>query len=85
MEVFKDIVFPVYRKYKNGLSLFRINGADSFDEIRIMGARHLHSHHEVKTLPERNFLYDLVINYEAYAESISAEAFESALQRAQSH
>lgn len=83
MEVFKGIVFPVYRKYKNGLSVFRINSADSFDEVRSMGARYLHSHHEVKTLPERNFLYDLVINYEAYAESVSAEVFEAAFQRAQ--
>jgi hypothetical protein len=83
VEVFKDITFPVYRKYKNGLSVFRINSADSFDEIRMMGTRYLHSRHEVKTLPERNFVYDLVINYEAYAENISAETFEAALHRAE--
>lgn len=64
-------MFPVYRKYKNEKSWFRITGPDSFEEIRIIGSRMDKSLHHVKTLPERNFIYDMVFHYHAFADEIS--------------
>lgn len=69
---FSSISFPVYRKYKNEKSWFRITGPDSFEEIRIIGSRFDKSSHQVKTLPERNFILDLVFHYHEFAQEITA-------------
>ena len=81
LELYKNISFPVYRKYINGQSWFRITGPDSFEEIRLMGAKYIRSLHEVSTLPERNFILDLVHHYTGFATEIAATEFENVAQR----
>ncbi|HEU4716203.1 MAG TPA: hypothetical protein VFU15_00130 [Bacteroidia bacterium] len=73
--------FPAYRKYKNGLSFFRINSVSSFDEIRKVGSRFLFSHHEVVIFPDRNLLNDLLSAYHDFALEITREEWEDALER----
>ena len=82
MELYKNISFPVYRKYINGQSWFCITGPDSFEEIRAMGSRYLRSKHEVRTLPERNFILDLVLHFAGFATEISAEEFKKVAREA---
>lgn len=71
------VKYPVYRKYNNDLSWFRINSAESFDEIRKMGAQYLKSVHTVKILPERTMLHDLLFDYGEFAVEIDREEFEA--------
>jgi hypothetical protein len=67
--------YPVYRKYLNGLSWFKITGPDSFEEIRKMGTRYLKSTHTVKILPDRNLLHDLLVDYHAFAVDIDGAEY----------
>jgi hypothetical protein len=71
-----EISFPVYRQYKNGLSWFRFESADHFTEVRKIGSKYISSVHEAMILPDRNFIHDLVLDYEAFAVEIQAKEFE---------
>jgi len=54
--------FPQYRKYSNDKSFFKIISTDQFEELQIIGQKfNLHSF-EVKILPDRNFMSDLLEN-----------------------
>lgn len=74
--------FPAYRKYLNGMSYFRIDSTDKFEEIRIIASRFLITSHEVKMFPERNMLQDLLHEYNSFAVEISAEEYEQMAQMA---
>jgi hypothetical protein len=71
-----EIYFPVYRQYKNGLSWFGFLIADHFTEVRKIGSKYISSVHEAKILPDRNFIHDLVLDYDAFAVEILEEEFE---------
>ncbi len=73
---FEDIVFPVYRRYKNGRSYFKIINERSFEEVRPLGASRIVTVTEAKQFPEINFIRDLVFHYSDMAEVISAEEYE---------
>ena len=70
--------FPVYRKYKNGRSYFRILNEKEFEEIRISGSRAYYSRVQAKQLPELNFIQDLLYNFREMAEPATAPEFERA-------
>jgi hypothetical protein len=73
-----DVInYPVYRKYHNGLSWFKITGPRAFVEIRKMGSRYLVSHHETKILPERVMLNDLLHDYSAFAVEIEQSEYNA--------
>lgn len=55
--------FPLYRKYPNEKSFFRITASDAFDELKIMGSRYMIYHVKASILPDRNFIADM-INFE---------------------
>ncbi len=71
----EPVNYPVYRKYKNGQSWFKVTGDASFEEIRKMGVRYLKSVHVVKILPERVMLHDLVFDFANLADEISDEEY----------
>ena len=73
---FEDIVFPVYRRYKNGGSYFKIINEKSFEEVRPLGSRRLVSVVNARQFPEMTFIRDLVFDYHKMAEEISAEEYE---------
>ncbi len=69
--------YPVYRKYHNGLSWFKITSPETFVEIRKMGSRYLISEHETKILPERVMLNDLLYDYSAFAVEIEQAEYDA--------
>lgn len=75
--------FPVYRKYLNGMSFFRIDNPEHFEEIRRIGSRYLITSHEVKILPDRNLVHDLIHDYTNFAEEIGSEEYETTRKMAE--
>lgn len=67
--------FPVYRKYRNELSWFRIESSEKFEEIRKIGTRFEVTSHEVRILPDRNMLHDLLYAYENFAVEITSDEY----------
>jgi len=71
----KDINFPVYRKYKNNKSYFKIIQPNKFEEIQIIGSKKIVKQTEAKQYPEMVFIRDLVFNYAEMAVEISEEEY----------
>ncbi len=71
----KDINFPVYRKYKNNKSYFKIIQPDRFEEIQIIGSKKIVKQTEAKQYPEMVFIQDLVFNYTEMAVEITEEEY----------
>jgi hypothetical protein len=73
---FEGIIFPQYRKYKNGKNFFKIISEKEFEEKTFLGGQsHIHRF-EAKILPDRNLIYDLLLNYSEFAVEIGAEEYE---------
>jgi hypothetical protein len=66
----EDIHFPVYRKYKNNKSYFKIIHPRLFEEIQIVGSKKIVKQIEAKLFPEVLFIQDLVLNYHEMADEI---------------
>jgi hypothetical protein len=71
----KDINFPVYRKYKNKKSYFKIIQPKLFEEIQIIGSKKIIKEVEAKQFPEMLFISDLISNYSEMADEISEEEY----------
>jgi hypothetical protein len=71
----KDINFPVYRKYKNNKSYFKIIQPKLFEEIQIIGSKKIIKEVEAKQFPEMLFISDLLSNYSEMADEISEEEY----------
>lgn len=74
----KDINFPVYRKYKNNKSYFKIIQADLFEEIQIVGSKKIVKQTKAMQYPEMVFIRDLVFDYAEMAVSINESEYLSA-------
>lgn len=68
---FEDIQFPVYRKYKNNNSFFKILSRTSFEEIQHIGSKAKLNSITATQFPEMNHIYDLVYNYMAFGSEIT--------------
>ncbi|MCB0410492.1 MAG: hypothetical protein KDD29_09760 [Flavobacteriales bacterium] len=70
-----EISFPVFRKYKNQKSFFKIISQTEFEEIKLFGAKgELHSF-SAKILPDRNYIYDMLYNYTDYWDESDENEF----------
>lgn len=71
--------FPVYRKYKNDKSFFKISSFREFEELKIWGSKY--SIHSIKAdiLPDRNFIHDMLNNINQYWEEIEAPEYQEKL------
>jgi hypothetical protein len=67
--------YPLYRKYKNGKSYFRILSPAEFDEIQSLGTRWTIHHFSAKILPDRNLIYDMTFDFKNNWEEISEQEF----------
>lgn len=72
-----NINYPIYRKYKNNKSYFKIISKEEFEEIQVLGNTYTLYHFKAKILPDRNLIEDLSINYEAYCDVISEKEYET--------
>jgi len=75
---FEDINFPVYRKYKNNKSYFKIINPRLFEEIQVIGSKKIVKQITANLFPEMNFIRDLVYDYAARAVEIGAEEYVDA-------
>lgn len=67
--------FPVYRRYLNDRSYFKIESSSVFEELTITGRCFSLNKIETKTLPERNFLSDMLFNYKDHWIEISEKIY----------
>ena len=68
-------MFPVYRKYINNKSYFKVFDSESFEEIQILGNNYWVHEFKAKILPDRYFIKDLIeMEGERWVE-ISAEDY----------
>lgn len=67
----EGINFPLYRKYKNNKSYFKIINSQLFEEIQIIGSKKAVRQTEAKLFPEKLFINDLIFNYHNMAYEIS--------------
>lgn len=71
----KNTNFPQYRRYKNGLSYFKILSLIEFEEIKVVGEKRIKQHVIAGQYPEKVFINDLLFNYEGFAEVIGVEEY----------
>lgn len=77
---FEGINFPVYRKYKNNKSYFKIINPRLFEELQRMGSKTVLRQTEAKQFPEMVFIHDLVMDYAAMADVITEEEYLQAIE-----
>ena len=70
------ITYPLYRKYSNNKSLFKINSPTQFEEIQILGAKKVFHSFTAKILPDRNFIHDLIFDYEKHWVLCNQQEYE---------
>jgi hypothetical protein len=71
--------FPEYRRYKNKQSYFKILSEEEFVEYKLIGKRMESHRFKAKILPDRNYINDMLYNYEPYWEVISEIEFQEFL------
>jgi len=71
--------YPVYRKYKNNKSFFKIINENEFEEISFIGKKTIVTKHQAKILPDRNLIADLLQDRNI-ADVSNQEEYESYLQ-----
>lgn len=71
------IKFPQYRRYKNGLSYFKILSLTEFEEIKVIGKKHMLQHVVAHQYPEKVFINDLLFKYEEFAEEIREDVYKA--------
>jgi hypothetical protein len=57
----EDIQFPQYRKYSNNKNYFRIVSASEFEEIQVIGSKHIKRQVTATQFPEKLFITDLLL------------------------
>ncbi len=74
--------FPQYRRYHNGRHYFRIDGPESFEEVRALGSRWIIEQRVARILPDRNLVHDLLHDFEAFGEKIPQSEYDRIRQLA---
>ncbi len=78
----EDIVFPIYRKYKNKKNFFKIISNKQFEEIQLIGDKVIVKEIRATQLPEYNHINDLLYHYKAFAEEMTeAEYLKMAVKK----
>jgi hypothetical protein len=75
----EDIHFPVFRKYKNNKSYFKILSFKQFEEVQLIGSKKIVNLTEALHFPEMLFIKDLIYNYAEMAEVINEAEYNSIL------
>ena len=68
--------YPQFRKYVHGRTYFKIISPTEFEEIHILGDKHIIHHFIAKILPDRNYIYDLTQNYQGHWEVITEKEYQ---------
>lgn len=74
-------MFPVYRKYSNGGSFFKITSNDRFEEIKLTGSKADRHVFEAKIFPDRQLIQDMIAMTDGYWSTCDAQEFETVASR----
>ena len=77
------IAFPVYRKYPHNRTYFKIYSETEFEEIQLIGKYYQIKLNKATILPDRNFIYDMLHDYQNNWIEISAEEYVQFFQQCQ--
>lgn len=73
--------FPIYRKYTNELSFFKIESNETLIEIKIIGSYYQENFQHAIQLPDRNFVMDLIeLSFGGVVEILEEEFDNQALK-----
>ena len=72
----KEVDFPLFRKYPNNHAYFKVLSKDLFEEVKKTPSAYSFHLFEVKILPDRNFINDLIANLELHWVEITEEEYE---------
>lgn len=68
--------FPVFRKYHNNSSFFKILSSEKFEEVKKLPDGYTLFVFNAKILPDRNYIQDMLYDYHLHWEVIEKEEFE---------
>jgi hypothetical protein len=77
VKVFENVIFPVYRKYRNNRHFFKILSGKSFEEKQVVGKKVFVHVVNATQLPEFNLIYDLVFNFQDFGIEITEDEYLS--------
>ena len=80
---FEDIQFPVYRKYKNNTSFFKVLSRTNFEEIQLIGSKARLNTITATQFPEMNHIFDLVYNFAEFGSEMTENEWFEALKKVQ--
>lgn len=72
----KTIIYPQYRKYPNNKAYFKILSDKAWEEIQVIGEKHVLHSFEVKIMPDRNLLHDMTFDYEGNWVKIEEDEYD---------
>jgi hypothetical protein len=72
----ESIKYPQYRKYKNGLSYFKISSPILAEEIKVVGNKRFIYTIKANQYPEKVFINNLLLNYSEFADEISEDGYQ---------
>ncbi|HWY37408.1 MAG TPA: hypothetical protein VNY73_02545 [Bacteroidia bacterium] len=75
----ENIKFPQYRRYKNGLSYFKILSLTEFEEIQVIGTKRILNRVTAGQYPEKVFVHDMLFKYVDFAVEIKKEEYDALL------
>jgi len=75
--------YPLHRQLIDGRSLYRIESADTFTEIQIVGSRAIVHRVVAHTYPEKVLIHELIAMTNGSYKEIGAAVFNAALERAE--
>ncbi len=73
--------FPIYRKYDNDKSFFKITSSEHFLELKITGSQKEEFEFKVNIHPDRIFIQDMIAMENRHWVESSAEEFEQIRSR----
>lgn len=68
--------FPVFLKYKNDKSYFRIDSPEELLELKLIGSYYQVHHLKAVILPDRVFISDLLNGLDTYCDPITQQQFD---------
>ena len=69
----EDMNFPVYRKYRNGRSFFKIIHPTLVEEVQLVGSRRVIYRLEALLYPDKVFIADLLLDRTVALEATEEE------------
>jgi len=68
-----ELKYPLYRKLKSGMVLYRINSDSQFTELKIQGEYYSLNNYDSKIYTDRLYIDDLIIGSETILEITELE------------